>query len=78
MSEYLELLMQVGRCAMRCICPYCSQMVIQLKNLDGPNFCQYCGKLFFAPKPENVPPWVLGVVVVLMANWQIMYRLNMA
>jgi hypothetical protein len=27
--------------------------------------------LFYVPAPKNVPPWILGVLVFLMANWQI-------
>lgn len=61
---------------MRCQCPYCSEWVVQNRNLDGPNFCQKCKKLFVAPQPEKMPPWILGVVVILMANWHILYRLN--
>ncbi len=63
---------------MRCYCPHCSHRVVQARNLDGPNFCEHCKKLFFPPIPEKIPPWVLGVLVILMANWQILYHFSIA
>jgi hypothetical protein len=53
-------------------CPYCKGRVIQPKNWDGPNFCPACQKLFYAPEDPKVPPWILGVLVILVANWQIL------
>jgi hypothetical protein len=44
---------------------------VQAKNKDGPNFCPECGKLFYVPDDPKMPPWILGVLVVLVANWQI-------
>jgi hypothetical protein len=61
---------------MHCRCPYCSQKVVQTRNYEGPNFCQKCNKLFVLPPPKKIPPWVLGVLVILTANWQILYFLN--
>jgi hypothetical protein len=52
-------------------CPYCNGRVAQAKNLDGPNFCPACQKLFYATEEPNMPPWILGVLVILVANWQI-------
>jgi hypothetical protein len=57
---------------MRVRCPNCDSPVTQAKNLDGPNFCPHCQKLFYVPEEERVPPWILGVLVILVANWQIM------
>lgn len=56
---------------MRCRCPHCSKRVRQARNASGPNFCPKCYKLFYPPPEEKVPPWTLGVVVVLMAHLQI-------
>ena len=56
---------------MRVHCPYCDERVVQARNLDGPNFCPKCQKLFYAPEEPKLPPWILGIVVILMANWQI-------
>jgi hypothetical protein len=53
-------------------CPYCNGRLIQTKNLDGPNFCPQCQKLFYAPEDPKLPSWILGVLVILVANWQIM------
>jgi hypothetical protein len=50
---------------MRCQCPHCSQRVEQDENLTGPYFCSSCRKLFFFSIPK-MPPWILGVVVVLV------------
>jgi ribosomal protein L37AE/L43A len=57
---------------MRCLCPHCSQLLVQDRNESGINFCPNCQKLFHGI--EVVPPWILGVLVVLMATWQIIYH----
>ena len=57
---------------MRYPCPHCRRPVRQVRNTSGPNFCPRCCKLFYMPEPEKVPPWILGVVVVLLGNWQVM------
>jgi hypothetical protein len=50
-------------------CPYCSQRFVQDENLEGPNFCPTCGRLFQVPSVRKVPDWVFGVVVILIAHW---------
>ncbi len=57
---------------MRCLCPHCRRHFWQARNTEGALFCRQCHRLFVAPPEAKVPPWVLGVVVILMANWQIM------
>jgi hypothetical protein len=57
---------------MRCRCPYCCHRFWQARNLEGAQFCRQCHRLFVAPPEAKVPPWILGVVVILMGNWQIM------
>lgn len=57
---------------MRVDCPNCSHSIAQVKNPDGPNFCPECLNLFYVPEPPKTPPWILGVLVILTANWQIM------
>ena len=57
---------------MRFQCTHCSQTVKQSRNPDGPNFCPKCHKLFYVPAPQDLPPWIQGVLVFLTANWQIM------
>ncbi len=57
---------------MRVHCPYCNGRVKQSVNWDGPNFCPTCQKLFYASDAPKMPPWILGVLVVLVANWQLM------
>jgi hypothetical protein len=52
-------------------CPQCGRMVEQTKNRDGPNFCENCFCLFLAPEDRKMPPWILGVLVILVANLQI-------
>jgi hypothetical protein len=46
-------------------------MVVQAKNRDGPNFCTKCSRLFYLPEDQKTPPWILGVLVILVANLQI-------
>jgi hypothetical protein len=53
-------------------CPYCNGRVQQPRNWDGPNFCPVCQKLFYVPEEPKMPPWILGVLAILMADWQIM------
>ena len=57
---------------MRYPCPRCSELVVQTRNLEGPNFCPQCRTLFIMPTPPKMPPWILGVLVILVANWQTM------
>jgi len=42
-------------------CPYCSQRAAQAKNLDGPNFCPRCRKLFYVPEEPNLYPHLSGL-----------------
>ena len=57
---------------MRCDCPYCAHVVRQDRNLEGLNYCPNCKRLFLVLPPERVPGWILGVVTVLLAHWQMM------
>ena len=56
---------------MRVCCPHCSGRVVQAKNLDGPNFCPLCRRLFYLADDPPMPFWILGVVTVLLAHWHI-------
>jgi hypothetical protein len=53
------------------LCKYCSKLISQARNRDGPNYCPKCHALFYVPPPRPVPPWILGVLVVLTANWRL-------
>ena len=44
------------------------------QNRDGPNFCPACGQLFYLPEERPTPPWIMGVLTILVANWQILNR----
>jgi hypothetical protein len=46
-------------------------MVVQTMNRDGPNFCEKCNCLFYAPEERKMPAWILGVLVILVANLQL-------
>jgi hypothetical protein len=59
---------------MRVQCPYCERRVRQAENRDGPNFCPDCRVLFYMPEERKMPPWILGILTVLIANWQVMSR----
>ena len=57
---------------MRCFCERCRQWFRQPRNCEGPQFCPTCHGLFFAPPERKVPPWIMGVLVVLAVNCQLM------
>jgi hypothetical protein len=59
---------------MRCLCPRCCQLVRKAENVEGLQYCRTCRRLFIVPPQPSVPPWILGVLVVLTANWQIVCR----
>jgi len=52
-------------------CIYCQAVVVQSMNREGPNFCTNCQKLFYVPEDPKLPTWILGVLVVLVGNLQI-------
>ena len=52
-------------------CPYCHERVAQAKNVDGPNFCPTCRKLFYVPEERPTPRWIWGVLLVLAGNCQL-------
>ena len=56
---------------MRCNCPICLHLVIQDRYRERLNFCPNCRSLFVMPS-KRMPSWILGVLVVLTANWQLM------
>ena len=55
---------------MRTNCPRCRAVVVQRKNHDGPNFCPNCRRLFYAFE-RTLPAWVLVMLVILLANLQV-------
>ncbi len=57
---------------MKLTCTYCGELVRQDRNSDGLNYCTNCGKLFLVPPERTVPPWILGVVVFLVAYCRIL------
>jgi ribosomal protein L37AE/L43A len=59
---------------MRFICPNCSELVVQDRSWSGMYFCRHCRRLFEGIE-EKLPPWILGVLVIVTANWQMMCRL---
>ncbi len=56
---------------MHCNCPICSNPVIQSWQLEKVTFCPNCQSLFVMPT-QKMPPWILGVLVILTATWQVM------
>jgi hypothetical protein len=56
---------------MRCHCPRCFQLVDKCAQPGGLQYCSNCRTLFLAAPPYLVPPWVLGVLTVVVAAWQI-------
>jgi hypothetical protein len=59
---------------MRCICPHCAEVIFQDNDADGSNYCPNCRRLFRMPPARPVPIWILGVLVVMMANWLTLCR----
>jgi hypothetical protein len=40
--------------------------------MEGHCYCINCGNIFPLAPESKVPTWVWGVVVFLMANWQVL------
>jgi hypothetical protein len=59
---------------MRAYCPYCQAVVVQARNREGPNFCPACKRLFHVPEDRKLPPWILGVLNILVVNLQSISR----
>jgi len=55
-------------------CPHCHGVVKQSRNQGGLNFCTHCCKLFIPVPPPKMPSWILGVLVILTADLQILAR----
>jgi hypothetical protein len=53
-------------------CTHCGELISQDQNLDGRIYCIHCGSFFMSQLESVVPTWVWGIVVVLMAQWQIL------
>lgn len=51
-------------------CTICHAVVYQTRNRDGFNFCPTCRSLF-RPVERQLPTWILGVLVFLIGNLQI-------
>ncbi len=60
---------------MGCNCPICSYPVMKREYREGLNFCPNCKSIFVTPAPK-MPSWILGVLVVLTVNWQVMVGLR--
>ncbi len=59
---------------MRTKCPGCQAVVVQKKNRDGPNFCPNCRRLFYAYEDRIIPKWVVGILLILLANLELMIK----
>jgi DNA-directed RNA polymerase subunit RPC12/RpoP len=57
---------------MICTCTRCGELLRQDRKPEGLNYCTNCGSIFLVPAKRRVPPWILGVVAFLIANWQIL------
>jgi ribosomal protein L37AE/L43A len=64
---------QTENTAMRLVCPHCATVLDQHRNSDGLNYCTNCETLFRPPPQIPVPVWILGVVTILLLNWQILF-----
>jgi uncharacterized Zn finger protein (UPF0148 family) len=62
----------IGQKIMHTQCIYCHADVVQAKNREGPNFCPVCQRLFEVPEEPKLKPWILGILVILVANLQIL------
>jgi hypothetical protein len=63
---------------MRRQCSHCGYVIRQSKNEEGPNFCPSCCQLFYPPEYEPIPAWILGVLVFLLAYFQLLVQRNPA
>ena len=57
---------------MKLACTHCGELVSQDRNLEGLNYCTNCQKLFLMPPKPRMPPWIWGVLVVLVINCKIL------
>ena len=57
---------------MKFACTHCGELVGQDRNLEGLNYCTSCRKLFLIPPEPKVPPWILGVLFVLIVNCKLL------
>jgi hypothetical protein len=53
---------------MRCLCPHCFALVVRAGRPGDLNYCPNCRRMFLCPAARKVPPWILGVLVVLATN----------
>jgi hypothetical protein len=56
----------------KCTCTNCGEVLMQDVNPEGLNYCPKCRSLFLVPPEPKMPTWIWGVVVFLIANWQIL------
>ena len=56
------------------LCPRCCPLGVRVRNRSGLNYCQKCGSLFLGPPESVLPPWILGVLVILAANYWLAIR----
>jgi hypothetical protein len=40
-------------------------------NAQGLQYCTNCRTLFVAAPQRKTPPWIFGVLAILLAHWQI-------
>ena len=57
---------------MKLTCTHCGELVEQDRNREGLNYCTNCRRLFLVPPEPRVPPWILGVLVVLIINCKLL------
>lgn len=54
---------------MASLCPRCAPLGTKVRNRSGLNCCEECGSLFLEPPERLLPPWILGVLAILVANY---------
>jgi hypothetical protein len=56
------------------LCPRCCPLGVRGRNRSGLNCCEKCGSLFLVPPGRSLPLWILGVLVILAANYLLAIR----
>jgi hypothetical protein len=57
---------------LRCVCPYCSFLVVEVATMSTLLVCPRCGHTFPPSRQSHVGFWVLGALVLLVANLCVM------
>ena len=56
------------------LCPRCFPVGTKTRSRSGLNSCEKCGSLFLGPPERSLPPWIFGILTILVANYWLAVR----